>query len=87
MTDFFTECGYFIYNNFYYFLGYYIIMSFYGYHIMREYIKECHHNNVIPFNNSILKMTVASLICGFFTTLVIIVGIVMSIVDFFSKKY
>lgn len=61
-------------------------MSFYGYYLMRKYVHECAVNNVIPFNNSVIKMAATSIICGFFTTLIIILGILMSIAEFFRKK-
>lgn len=45
---------------------------------MTNYMKECTDSNNLPFNNSIFKMVVASLFSGFFTTWIMVAGIVWS---------
>lgn len=86
MTEFLSQCFSFLTDNVYYFLTFYIIVSFYGYTVMKRYVHECLINKVVPFNNNIIKMATVSVICGLFTTLVIIIGILMSIAEFFRKK-
>lgn len=86
ILDFLKDSFHFIVQNISYFLTIYILISLYGYYIMKNYIQNCLKNKVIPFGNSVLKMVFVSIVCGLFTTLVIIIGLIMSIVDFFTKK-
>jgi len=67
----------------------YLLLSLYGLKCIRDYTMKCLQSGFVPFNNSVLKLFVFSIICGFFTTSILIFTIAESIwyaVQDFWKK-
>jgi hypothetical protein len=77
----------FLQNNWKYLFGFYIILSIGGYFFMRTYVRQCLVNRITPFNNSVVKMFFVSIVCGLVTTFVIIIGILLTIADFFKRNH
>ena len=76
----------FIRDNWLYIITFYLCVSAGGYYFMKNYIRDCFIRKVIPFGNSVFKMAVVSIVCGLFTTVVIILGIALTIVEILNKK-
>lgn len=65
---------------------YYLIYSMGGFYFMNKYIRSCKEYNVVPFNNSVIKGFFMLVVCGLFTQIILLYGIVASIFDLFHKK-
>jgi hypothetical protein len=80
LQNIFTE------DHIWYGIIYYFIYSIGGLYFMQRYICSCKDCNVIPFNSSVLKAFFMLVICGLFTQIIILYGVVAIIFDFFRKK-
>lgn len=63
----------------------YLVFSGYGFFLIRDYSIRCVQSGCVPFGGSILKIFVYSILCGVFTTLVLLFTIVESFWDGFSS--
>ena len=64
---------------------YYTIYSLGGLYFMQNYIRSCKDCNVVPFNSSVLQAFFTLVVCGVFTQIIILCGVVAIIFDFFRK--
>ena len=67
----------------------YIAFSVYGLKCIRDYTLRCLQAGCIPFNGSVLKVFLFSIICGLFTTGIFVYTVVESFwdgfIDFWKK--
>jgi hypothetical protein len=65
---------------------YYLIYSAGGFYFMTKYVRGCREYNVVPFNNSVCKGFFMLMVCGLFTQITLLLGIVSAFFEFFRKK-
>lgn len=69
-----------------YFIFYYLIYSIGGLYFMSDYIRKCRKADFPPFNNSLIKGFFMLIICGLFTQITLLLGLISTFFDLFRKK-
>lgn len=62
----------------------YVIFSFYGLKCVRDYTMRCLQAGHIPFNGSVWRVVLYSIVCGLFTTLILLYTVLESFWDAFQ---
>jgi hypothetical protein len=70
----------------FYSILFYLILSVYGFYEIRKYVLKCKDYKIDAFDNSVLKAVFMCLVCGIFTTLVLILGTIQIIYEEFKKE-
>jgi hypothetical protein len=70
----------------FYSILFYLILSVYGFYEIRKYVLKCKHYKIVAFDNSVLKAVFICLVCGIFSTIVLIIGVIQLIYEEFKKQ-
>lgn len=64
----------------------YFVYSVIGFIFLRDYTKKCYLVNTLPFNGSVLKFLIVSILCGGISTAILMISFFWALAECFFKK-